>query len=128
MSHLTQVQTNIINGDALKKALTTLSFKWDAGPQKIKNLYGEEQIVDILIKQKNNFDIGFIKENNEYKLIADLQYWDQPYTVETFLQQLKQQYAYQIILDETVNKGFEKLEEEYDNNGTIRLVVQRWRY
>nr|YP_009504471.1 hypothetical protein [Cyanophora sudae]AWW13692.1 hypothetical protein [Cyanophora sudae] len=128
MSHLTQVQTNIINGDALKKALTTLNIKWDIGPQKIKNLYGEEQTVDILIKQKNNFDIGFIKENNEYKLVADLQYWDQPYTVETFLQQLKQKYAYQIILDETVNKGFEKLEEEYDKNGTIRLVVQRWRY
>nr|NP_043278.1 Ycf35 [Cyanophora paradoxa]P48275.1 RecName: Full=Uncharacterized protein ycf35 [Cyanophora paradoxa]AAA81309.1 ycf35 [Cyanophora paradoxa] len=128
MSHLTQVQTNIVNEEALKKALNALNIKWQDGPQNIKNLYGQEQTVDILIKQKNNFDIGFVKEELEYKLIADLQYWEQPYTVETFLQQLKQQYAYQIILDETINKGFEKLEEEYDKDGSIRLVVQRWRY
>lgn len=128
MSHLTQVQTNIVNEEALKKALTALNLKWESGPTRIKNLYGQEEIVDILIKQKNNVDFGFIKQNLEYKLIADLQYWEQPYSVETFLQQLKQQYAYQIILDETINKGFEKLEEEYDQDGSIRLVVQRWRY
>lgn len=128
MSHLTQVQTNIVNEEALKKALTALDFKWESGPKKIRNLYGQEEVVDILIKQKNNVDIGFIKQDLEYKLIADLQYWEQPYSVETFVQQLKQQYAYQIILDETINKGFEKLEEEYDQDGSIRLVVQRWRY
>lgn len=127
MSHLTQIKTNIIDSSALTNALTSLNINWEYGPTKITSFYGKNQTVDILIKQKNNFNMGFIKQNEEYQLVGDLQYWDNDYTVESFLDQLKQQYAYQIIMRETEDKGFEKLQEKCEN-GTIKLVVQRWRY
>ena len=74
----------------------------------------------------NSHDIGFVWENDEYTLVADMQFWQQPLSVEGFLQQITQRYAYHKIVNETALQGFEIAEQQQQKDGSIRLVVQRW--
>jgi hypothetical protein len=79
-----------------------------------------------VIEQSNGYDIGFSQEQGQYELVADLQYWQQPLSVEGFLKQVTQRYAYHTVLKETSRQGFQLSEQQNNQDGTIRLVLQRW--
>ena len=81
---------------------------------------------NLVIKQNNNYDIGFTWNGFEYQLVADLQFWQQPWSVESFLDKVSQRYAYNSIIKATEKQGFETVEEVNQDNGTIRLTLQRW--
>ncbi len=78
------------------------------------------------MEQNNNYDFGFSWNGSEYELVADLQYWQQPLTVDGFLRQVTQRYAYNTVVKETANQGFTITEQAKNQDGSIRLVVQRW--
>jgi hypothetical protein len=59
-------------------------------------------------------------------LVADLQYWQQPLTVEGFLRKVTQGYAIRTVLRESAKQGFQVAEQQKNEDGSIRLVVQRW--
>ena len=59
-------------------------------------------------------------------LVADLQFWQQPWSVESFLDKVSQRYAYNSIIQATKKQGFETVEEVNQDNGTIKLTLQRW--
>jgi len=59
-------------------------------------------------------------------LVADLQYWQQPLSVDGFLNKVTQRYAYHSVLSETAKQGFQVAEQQNQADGSIRLVVQRW--
>ena len=82
----------------------------------------------MVIPQDNGYDIGFRlnPETKEYELLADLQYWQQPLTVEGFLRQVTQRYAYNTVLTQATQQGFQLAEEQIREDGSVRLVVQRW--
>ena len=80
----------------------------------------------MVIEQDNDYDIGFSWNGKEYELVADLQYWQQPLSVENFLKRVTQGYAYNTVKQETAKQGFEISEEQKNEDGSIRLVVQRW--
>ena len=58
--------------------------------------------------------------------MADLQYWQQDLSVDGFLRQVTQRYAYQTVVKETARVGFQVAEQQEQKDGSIRLVVQRW--
>jgi hypothetical protein len=58
--------------------------------------------------------------------VADLQYWQQDLSVDGFLRQVTQRYAYQTVVKETARVGFQVSEQQKNEDGSIRLVVQRW--
>lgn len=58
--------------------------------------------------------------------MADLQYWQQNLSVDGFLRQVTQRYAYQTVMKETSRVGFQVTEQKQQEDGSIRLVVQRW--
>ena len=43
-----------------------------------------------------------------------------------FLRQVTQRYAYHTVVNETANQGFSITEQEKNQDGSIRIVVQRW--
>jgi len=59
-------------------------------------------------------------------LVTDLQYWQQPLTVEGFLRQVTQSYAYHTVVNESSKQGFQLTEQQKNKDGSVRLVVQRW--
>ncbi len=81
---------------------------------------------EVVVEQDNNYDFGFSWNGSEYELVADLQYWQQPLTVEGFLRKVTQRYAYHTVVNETSKQGFQISEEQKNQDGSIRLVVQRW--
>lgn len=126
MSHFSNIKTKIRNLDSLKAALSDLSVNWKNGPEIVRGYKGQTLEADVVLKQENNYDIGFSWNGNEYELVADLQYWQQPLTVDGFLRQVTQRYAYHTVVNETANQGFQITEQENNQDGSIRLVVQRW--
>jgi Protein of unknown function (DUF1257) len=126
MSHFSQIKTQIRNLTSLQAALTELGIDWKSGPQDVRGYRGQTRKADIAIQQDNGYDIGFSWNGSEYELIADLQYWKQPLTVERFLSKVTQGYAYQTVLSETTQRGFQVTEQKQNADGSIRLVLQRW--
>ena len=126
MSHFSNIKTKIRNLDSLKSALKDLSVDWKNGPGIVRGYKGQTHKADVVVEQANNYDFGFSWNGSEYELVADLQYWQQPLTVEGFLRQVTQRYAYHTVVNETANQGFSITEQEKSKDGSIRLVVQRW--
>ncbi len=126
MSHFSQIKTQIRNLVSLQAALTDLGIDWKSGPQEVRGYQGQTRTADLAIAQSNGYDIGFTWNGSEYELIADLQYWNQPTPVDHFLSKVTQQYAYQTVLSETTQRGFQVAEQQKNADGSIRLVLQRW--
>lgn len=126
MSHFSNIKTKIRNLDSLKAALNDLDVDWKDGPAIVRGYKGQTHQADIVVEQNNNYDFGFSWNGSEYDLVADLQYWQQPLTVDGFLRQVTQRYAYQTVVQETANQGFNITEQAKNQDGSIRLVVQRW--
>ena len=126
MSHFSNIKTKIRNLNSLKAALKDLKVDWKNGPGIVRGYQGQTHQADVVVEQNNNYDFGFSWNGSEYELVADLQYWQQPLTVEGFLRQVTQRYAYHTVVNETANQGFSITEQNKNDDGSIRLVVQRW--
>ncbi len=126
MSHFSQIKTQIRNLSSLQVALSDLGIDWKPGPQEVRGYRGQTRTADLAIAQSNGYDIGFSWNGSEYELIADLQFWNQPLTVERFLSKVTQQYAFQTVMSETTQRGFQVTEQQKNSDGSIRLVLQRW--
>lgn len=126
MSHFSKIKTTIKDLDTLKKSLTDLAITWNTDIKSIKGYKNQSEFANLIIKQENNYDIGFTWNGLEYQLIADLQFWQQPWSVELFLDKITQRYAYNSIMSITSGQGFQPVEEVTEENGNIKLILQRW--
>ena len=126
MSHFSNIKTKIRNLNSLKAALKDLEVDWKNGPGIVRGYQGQTLQADVVVEQNNNYDFGFSWNGSEYELVADLQYWQQPLTVEGFLRRVTQRYAYHTVVNESANQGFSITEQDKNDDGSIRLVVQRW--
>ena len=124
--HKTKIKTTLKDLTVLKKSLTDLSVQWEAKSQVVKGYKDQTTFANLVIKQNNNYDIGFAWNGFEYQLVADLQFWQQPWSVELFLDKVTQRYAYNSILQTTNDQGFKAIEEVNQENGAIKLTLQRW--
>ena len=126
MSHFSNIKTKIRNLTALKTSLTNLGIDWKEGPRAVRGYQEQTLTAEVVVEQANNYDIGFSWNGQEYELVADLQYWQQPLTVDGFLKQVTKGYALETILQESAKQGFQVAEQTNNQDGSIRLVVQRW--
>lgn len=128
MSHFSQIKTQIRNLPALQAALSDLAVEWKPGPQEVRGYRGQTHRAEVAIEQDNGYDIGFHlnPESGQYELVADLEYWQQPLSVDGFLNRVTQRYAYHTVLNETTRQGFQVAEQQNNEDGSIRLVLQRW--
>ncbi len=126
MSHFSQIKTQIRDLSCLQEALSDLGISWKPGPQLVRGYRGQTATAEVVIEQDNGYDIGFSQNQGQYELVADLQYWQQALSVDGFLRQITQRYAYRTVLKETSLQGFQVAEQQQNADGSIRLVVQRW--
>jgi hypothetical protein len=126
MSHFSQIKTQIRNLESLKDALNDLHIDWKSGPHQVRGYRGQTHDAEVAIEQENGYDVGFRWNGQEYELVADLQYWQQNLSVEGFLRQITQRYAFHTVMKETARAGFQVAEQQNNEDGSIRLVVQRW--
>lgn len=126
MSHFSQIKTKIRHLPALESALNDLGLDWKSGPLPVRGYQGQLETAEVVITQDNGFDIGFRWTGEEYELISDVEFWQQDFTVERFLNKVTQRYALNTVLSSTMEQGFQVAKQEQDVDGNIRLVVQRW--
>lgn len=126
MSHFSNIKTKIRNLVSLQSALNDLGIQWKSGPQSVRGYQGQVRTAEVVINQENNYDVGFSWNGKEYELVTDLQYWQQAWSVEGFLSRVTQRYAYHTVVNEASKQGFQVAEEKNNQDGSIRLVVQRW--
>ena len=128
MSHFSQIKTKLRNLPFLQQALDDSGIPWQAGPKAVRGYKGNTETAEVVIEQENGFDVGFKRnvETGDYELVADLQYWQQPLSVEGFLNQVTQRYAYHTIINESAGQGFQVAEQVDNADGSVRLVLQRW--
>ena len=126
MSHFSKIQTSLKDLDLLKKSLNDLSIYWEPELNRVRGYKDQTTFANIVIKQDNNYDIGFSWNGFEYQLVADIQFWQQPWSIELFLDRISQRYAYNSILESTSNQGFHTVNEIVQEDGTIKLTLQKW--
>ena len=126
MSHFSQIKTQIRNLESLQEALSDLGIDWKSGSREVRGYRGQTHTAEVTIEQDNGYDIGFKWNGQEYELVADLQYWQQNLSVDGFLRQITQRYAYQTVMKEAAKVGFQISQEQKNADGSISLVLQRW--
>jgi hypothetical protein len=87
---------------------------------------GTTTSAEVVIEQANGYDVGFQWNGSEYALVADMQFWQQPWTVESFLRKVTQGYAIATVMGESSEQGFSLSEQQVREDGSVRLVLQRW--
>ena len=126
MSHFSKIQTSLKDLDLLKKSLNDLSIYWEPELNQVRGYKDQTTFANIVIKQDNNYDIGFSWNGFEYQLVADIQFWQQPWSIELFLDRVSQRYAYNSIVESTSNQGFQSVSETVQEDGSIKLTLQKW--
>lgn len=125
MSHFTKIKTRLVNKIYLLKALKDLGYQPEEGDVEIQGYANQRRKVCIKVTTSNpGYDIGFIKEGEEYKLVADW-YGIKDTTPEEFLKRLYQRYAYHAVKDKMREQGFDMVEEEHKEDNSIRLLLRR---
>lgn len=126
MSHFSQLKTQICDLTSLQSALTDLGVSWQSHNQTVRGYQGSSTTAQVVIDQNNGYDIGFCWNGSSYELVADMQYWQMPWSVESFLQKVTQKYAVNAVLNASQDQGFNVAEQTQQADGSVKLVLQRW--
>ena len=127
MSHFTKIKTKLYDRATIEKSLSDLNIEWEAGLSTVRGYNNQHQSAEIVIRQKNNHDIGFKWNGKEYELVADLMFWDQKYSLNKFLNQVNQRYAFNLITKVSEDQSFQYVEAENQEDGSIRLLLRKFK-
>ena len=126
MSHFTSIKTKLYDRVTIEKSLSDLNIKWETEVNTVRGYKNQEEFAEIVIRQNNNHDIGFKWNGNEYELVTDLMFWDQKYSVNKFLNQVNQRYAFNLITKVSEEQSFQYVEAENQQDGSIRLLLRKF--
>ena len=128
MSHFSRIKTKIKNKPELEEALLLLQY--DVKEDQELKVTGSHGIGHETVEAELAIgtDVGFRMNpvSGEYELVADLETWNQPISVERFLDKVNQQYARMTIHNQVKKMGFQVEEEWEMDDNSIELTVTRW--
>jgi len=124
MSHFTHMKTRFQNLFYLEKALNKLNITHEKQRKIIND--SKSYNTNLLISQSNGYGIEFVWNGQEYELVADMSFWKQSSTVETFIDTISQQYAGEVIIGESQKIGFQPIQYQKNSDGSNTLVLERW--
>ena len=128
MSHFSTIRTKLKNKPQLQEALEILQY--DVKEYQELKVTGAHGIGHETVEAELAIgtDIGFrLNEiTGVYELVADLETWNQPISVERFIDKVNQQYARMTVHNTVKEMGFQVEEEWEMEDNTIELTVTRW--
>ena len=122
MSHFTHLKTRFQNLIYLEKALNRLNISHT--DKNVKNMSSYHK--SLIIPQSNGYDIEFAWNGQEYEIVVDMSFWEQPYPIESFIDKVSQQYAGEVIIGESQKTGFQPIDYVKNSDGSNTLVLERW--
>jgi hypothetical protein len=123
MSHFTNMKTSFQNLSYLEKALNKLEI---VNKRQSEVSSAQQQKSDLIINQSNGYDITFSWNGQEYELVVDMSFWEQPYPIESFIDKIAQQYASEVIVSESQKLGFQPVKYQQNQDGSNTVVLERW--
>jgi len=128
MSHFSTIKTQLKDAEPLIKALNNLGYIINQDEKFVKGYKGRFTAVDISMNLPGDTKVGFKWDNNSnvYELVTDLDLWKFELPVERFISKVTQMYAYETILSKTVEDGYQIVEQNNQNDGSIELVLTKW--
>ena len=128
MSHFSTIRTKLKNKPQLQEALEILQY--DVKEYQELKVTGAHGIGHETVEAELAIgtDIGFrLNEiTGVYELVADLETWNQPISVERFIDKVNQQYARMTVHNTVKEMGFQVEEEWEMEDNSIELTVTRW--
>merc|ERR1712113_931046 len=109
----------------LEKALSRLNIIHKQ-EQVNKNSKLDLFYTNLVIPQSNGYNIEFTWNNQEYELVADISFWEQPYPIENFIDKISQEYAGEVIIGESQKIGFQPIQYKQNSDGSNTLILERW--
>ena len=125
MSHFTHIKTRFQNLFYLEKALNRLNISHTAEEEK-NTQNSTTYHKSLIIPQSNGYQIEFAWNGQEYELVVDISFWEQPYPIESFIDKISQQYAGEVIIGESQKIGFQPIKYQQNGDGSNTLVLERW--
>ena len=128
MSHFSTIKTKLKEAETLIKSLDNLGYSIDKEEKFVKGFRGKFTAVDISMNLPGDTKVGFKWNNksNAYELVTDLDLWKFEIPVERFISKITQMYAYETIISKTREDGYQIVEQENKNDGSIELVLTKW--
>lgn len=120
MSHFTHIKTRFQNLFYLEKALNLLNIDYQ------KDLSTQSPNPSLIINQSNDSNLEFSWNNEEYELIADINFWQQASPIQTFMNQIAKQYAGEVVIGESQKLGFQPIKYHQNSDGSNTLILERW--
>lgn len=133
MSHYTLLQTRIHDTRLLVESLADLGFgdvEVHDLPQPLVGWRGDlrQQRAEVIIRRKHvgqaSNDIGFARRPDG-SFEAIISEYDRDRYDEAWLGQLSQRYAYRMTRETLAGQDFDLVQEDIDDQGTIRCTVRR---
>ena len=119
MSHFTTMKTSFQNLSYLEEALSKLEIVHQKQNTELTKS-------NLIISQSNGYDIEFAWNGQEYELVVDMSFWEQPCPVESFIDKVAQQYAGEVIVGESQKLGFQPVKYQQNDDGSNTVVLERW--
>ncbi len=128
MSHFSTIKTQLKDAELLIKALNNLGYMINQEEKFVKGYRGKFTAVDISMDLPRETKVGFKWDNisNSYELVTDLDLWKFELPVERFISKVTQMYAYETIISKTKEDGYQIVEQNNQNDGSIELVLTKW--
>ena len=128
MSHFSTLKTKIKNKPQLVEALELLQYNVTEDQElRVTGTHGiKHEVVEAEVAIANDIGFRMNPTTGDYELVADLETWKEPITVDRFIDKVTQQYARMTIHNTVKQQGFEVEEEWEMNDNSIELTVTRW--
>lgn len=90
----------------------------------MKDCHGKKHVIDYRITNEHGDKIGIVqKEDGKVEFVSE----KDSATVKQTIDKVTQAYSRLKILNEVKKKGYKSVKEEKLPNGSIRIVVEKWR-
>jgi len=124
MSHFSYIQTQFQNLFYLEKALNKLNISYKQ--EEVNTSSSGLSQINLVIPQSNGYNISFCWNGKEYDLVTDLSFWKQTLPHETFLNNVSQEYASEVVIGEGQKIGFEPTQYKMNVDGSKTIVLERY--
>ena len=128
MSHFTTIKTKIKHKPQLVEALELLQYNVTEDQElRVTGSHGiKHEVVEADVAIANDIGFRMNPRTGDYELVADLETWKEPITVDRFIDKVTQQYARMTIHNTIKEQGFQVEEEWEMDDNSIELTVSRW--
>lgn len=129
MSHFTKISTSLIKQDLLIKTIDDYKISWFKQKIIVDNYQKHNCFCSIILKQRNNYPINFLKTDESYELIYDEMFWSLSISASLFYEKITTDYALNLVTNNLFENGFKikniTKENEY---GNVKIKINALRF